>query len=428
MKRRKRQNFFKSSNPMSTKGDNILDPISSQELTEERKLAQQEIDIMYWGQGFAKRLLNDIASSSIKSGFTIESNNKSLDEKVMKRFVELECADYLTSLIETGLKDGIAFLFPVLEGFPLATGEHLDLNKIVKIKDFNIFYARDIIAIERQMDKMKEQYGKIKNIDFKNPYGEVTTVKIDSSWLTGYEPFPRVDKYTTSSNYTGDSFFKRIWELLIIKDSGIWSAGQLAYAALLKILKIADKGQLDKILREIGLNKYKAKKEMEINSSTLLVTGVDDDFQTVNMSQSIDFDKLKNYIYSEIAIDTGIPVSRLVGTAQGALASAKEDSKKWYEYIEKFQKDNVDEMLRNIIKLLYAEQGQYNIEFELNFNSIRSMDEKEEAEINKMEAEKTKILVESISILEKNIKDIDIDKNVLENLKEQLISSLELGE
>lgn len=423
-KGKRKENFFRSGNPASSKGDDILDPVSSQKLLEERIITQKEIDILYWGQGFAKRILNDIASSSIKAGFRIDSGKKDIDEKVMKRFEELECSDYIMRLLEYGLKDGIAFMFPILEGLPLATGEPLELKKIRKIKDFNIFYARDIITIERQMDKMSEQYGTCKNVQFRNQFGKVSTVKIDSSWLTGYEPYPRVDRYTINSMQYGDSFYKRLWDLLIIKDSGIWSAGQMAYAALLKILKIGDKSTLERVLKDIGMNKYKAKKEMEINSSTLLVTGKDDGFEVPNMSQGIDWDKLKNYIYSEISIDTGIPMSRLTGSAQGALASAKEDSKKWYEYIEKFQQDNLDEMLRNILKLLYAEQKEYDIEFELEFNSIRSVDEKEKAEIEKIDAETLKITVEALVQMQKMIEGFEIDKATLESLKDSLLDKI----
>ncbi len=420
----KKENFFRSSNPASSKGDNTLDPVSSQKLLEERIITQKEIDILYWGQGFAKRILNDIASSSIKSGFKINSGKKDIDEKVMKRFKELECSDYLMRLLEYGLKDGIAFMFPILEGLPLVTGEPLELKKIRKIRDFNIFYARDIITIERQMDKMGEQYGTCKNVQFRNQFGKVSTVKIDSSWLTGYEPYPRVDRYTSNSIQYGDSFYKRLWDLLIIKDSGIWSAGQMAYAALLKILKIGDQTKLDSVLNRIGKDKYRAKKEMEINSSTLLVTGKDDELEVPNMSQGIDWDKLKNYIYSEISIDTGIPMSRLTGSAQGALASAKEDSKKWYEYIENFQQDNLDEILRNILKLLYAELKVYDAEFELEFNSIRSVDEKEKAEIEKIEAEALKITVEALVQTEKMIEGFEIDKATLESLKDSLLDKI----
>jgi len=425
---KRRENFLKSDNPASTKGDSLYDPIASQEVGEERILTQRDIDVMYNDYGFAKRIINDIASSALKSGFEINSGNKELDEKVMKRFKNLECADYITRLLETGLKDGIAFLFPVLEGLPLETGSPLDLKKIRKIKDFNIFQARDIVTIERQMDKMQEQYGACKTIQFKNEYGVVPVAKIDCSWLTGYEPYPRPEKYTTNSIRHGDSFYKRIWDILTIKDSGIWSAGQLAYAALLKILKLGDKKELSKQIKEIGKKKYQKKREMEMNTTTLLLLGKDDEFETADFSKGIDLDKLKNYIYTEISIDTGIPLSRLTGSAQGALASAKEDSKKWYEYIEKFQTDNLDEMLRNVLKLLYAEQGQYNAEFELKFNSIRSVDEKEKAEIEKLEAEAQKTVVETLLALEKSIKGIEVDRNILDELKNNLLSQLGLGE
>lgn len=212
--------------------------------------------------------------------------------------------------------------------------------------------------------------------------------------------------------------------MLIVKDNGIWSVGQLAYAMLLKKLKIGDQTKLDSILNRIGKDKYQVKKEMEINTSTLITLGKDDDLQAVGFTQGLNIKDLKDYIYNELSAALGIPMSKLVGSSQGALASAKEDSNRWYEYIETFQKDNLDEILRKVIKLLYAEQKKYDIEFELEFNSIRAVDEKEKAEIGKIEAETLKINVEALIQMQKMIEGFEIDKATLESLKDSLLNKI----
>jgi phage-related protein (TIGR01555 family) len=423
-KKNKKQNFLQSDNPNSTKGDTILDPVASQIVGEERRLQQKEIDVMHNDYAFCKRILREIAGASLKSGFIVKSGNEELDLKVMKRFTELECSDYIVELLINGLKDGICFMFPIIEGPNLETGKELDLRKINRIRDINLFYARDINQIQRQMDKTIERYGECKNIDFKNSYGKVQNVKIDSSWIITYEPYPRVDKYTPLSSEYGDSFYKALWDLLIVKDNGIWSVGQLAYAMLLKKLKIGDQTKLDSILNRIGKDKYQVKKEMEINSSTLITLGANDDLQSVGFTQGLNIKDLKDYIYNELSAALGIPMSKLVGSSQGALASAKEDSNRWYEYIEAFQKDNLDEILRKVIKLLYAEQKKYDIEFELEFNSIRAVDEKEKAEIGKIEAETLKINVEALIQMQKMIEGFEIDKATLESLKDSLLNKI----
>ena len=422
--KKRKENFLRTNNPNSTKGDDIYDPVSSQQVSEERKLTPKEIDVMHYDFGFNKNLLNEICSSALKAGFTLDSGNEKLDEMILKRFENLQCKDYIIQLLENGLKDGIAFLYPITEGLNLSTGEPLELRKIKKIEDFNIFYAKDIATLERQMDKMKPFYSRIKKMTLLNPYGEVPSVLIDSSWIVPYEPYPRPDKYTTNSKTYGDSFYKSIWDLLIVKDNGIWSAGQIAYSMLLKILKISDIGKLERKLNEIGKNKYLQKKELELNTSTLALIGKDDEIQSLNFTSGLNIEQIKDYIYDEISIALRIPKSKLLGTQQGALASAKEDSNRWYEYIENFQQDQLDEILRRVIDMLYAEQGHYDVNYNITFNSIRTIDRKEEAEIEKIEAETIKINIEGLALIQRQITGVDLDMNTITNLKDKLLENI----
>lgn len=423
-KKAKRQNFLRSDNPNSTKGDDIYDAVASQKTTQERKLSQKEIDVVHYDYAFNKNLLNEICSSALKAGFNLDSGNESIDKKVLERFEKLECKDYIVELLENGLKDGICFLYPITEGQNLETGKPLELRRINKIVDFNIFYARDILTMKRQMDKMKPFYSLIDNVNLRNQYGEVNSVLIDSSWLTIYEPYPRPDRYTNNSTMYGDSFYKSLWDLIIVKDNGIWSAGQIAYSMLTKILKVADIGKLERKINEIGKNRYLQKKEMEFNTSTLAIIGKDDEMESLNHTSGLNIEQIKNYIYDEWAIATRIPKSKLIGASQGALASAKEDSNRWYEYIENFQTDQLDEILRKVLNLLYAEQGQYDVNYTITFNSIRATDKKEEAEIEKIEAETTKIQVETLIALQKQISGVDVDINTLNKLKETLLENI----
>lgn len=66
----------------------------------------------------------------------------------------------------------------------------------------------------------------------------------------------------------------------------------------------------------------------------------------------------------------------------------------------------------------------YDIEFELEFNSIRAVDEKEKAEIEKIEAETLKINVEALIQMQKMIEGFEIDKATLESLKDSLLNKI----
>lgn len=426
-KRVKRENFLKSTDSNSTKGDSYLDPVVSQKVGQELRLSQHDIDVAFYDYRFNKRLIEEIAGDSLKAGFKVISGNDDLDQKIMKRIEELEIKDYLVDLLKYGLKDGIAFMFPILKGYNLETGQKLEIRKIDKIVGFNIFEARDIISLNRQMDKLLAKYGTIKLAEFKNPYGNPSSVKIDSSWLTIYEPILRYDKYTSSSIEYGDSFLKSLWDSLTIKDNAAWSVGQIAYTLLLKVLKVGSQDNLNKIKQK---SNFRTKKEMEINSSTLAIIGKDDELELIGNMQGLKISELKDYIFSELSANTGIPVSKLLGSASGALASAEEDSKRWYEYIEKFQTDHLDELIRQVVKLLYAEAEQPEIEFKIEFNSIRVMTDLEKAEYEKVKAETLKSKVDTIINLTRQVEGIEMSADEFKNIRDELLKDIkaDLGE
>lgn len=423
----KRENFLKSTDSNSTKGDSYLDPVASQEVGKELRLSQHDIDIVFYDYGFNKRLIEEIAGDSLKAGFKVISGNDDLDQKVMKRIEELELKDYLVDLLKYGLKDGIAFMFPILKGYNLETGQKLENKNIEKIIGFNIFEARDITKLDRQMDKLSAKYGTIKLAEFKNPYGKTTSVKIDSSWLTIYEPILRYDKYASSSTEYGDSFLKSLWDCLTIKDNAAWSVGQIAYTLLLKVLKVGSQDELNRIKAN---KSFKTKKEMELNSSTFAIIGKDDELELLGNMQGLKITELKDYVFSEISANTGIPVSKLLGSASGALASAEEDSKRWYEYIEKFQTDHLDELIRQVVKLLYAEAEQPDTEFKIEFNSIRVMTDLEKVEYEKIKAETLKAKVDTIINLTRQIEGIEISADEFKKLRNELLNDIktDLGE
>ena len=169
---------------------------------------------------------------------------------------------------------------------------------------------------------------------------------------------------------------------------------------------------------------------MELNSSTLAIIGKDDELELLGNMQGLKITELKDYVFSELSANTGIPVSKLLGSASGALASAEEDSKRWYEYIEKFQTDHLDELIRQIVKLLLAEEKREDIEFKIEFNSLRTMSDLEMAEYEKLKSETLKNKIDTIINLSRQVEGIEISADEFKNIRDELLRDIkaDLGE
>lgn len=394
------------------------------------------INDLYYGNEFFKRMINEIPSDSLKNGFEIEFSpkNEILSKKVLDMFNKLELDNYLTEFIQFGRKDGFCALLPICKiNGDLKTDEELLLPRLNQILDFNIVKRTDISRIERNRDINKPFYGEIEFIYIKKYDG--TIVKYHRSWLLIFET--GITTNTNIMNEMHHSYYTGLIDGLQVNYNIGWSAGQYAFASFCKFLQIGDQTELDKI-RKIGVDNYTKKKEMEINSSTIVVAGINDKLSSINLSANTDFESLQKVNLNDLATRIGVPVSKLMGASAGALASAEQDSEKYVEVVEQYQNVIVKDFIKKIIDMLLAVDNKYDFNYEIIFKSIKAKDKKKEAEINKLEAEKDKIKAESLKIkmetlisMNKELNDSSITetlKKLASKLKDNLLEELDLDE
>lgn len=398
--------------------------------------SQDIINDLYYGNEFFKRIINEMPSDSLKKGFEIEFSpkNEVLSKKVVDTFNNLELDNYLIEFMQHGRKDGFCALLPIcLVNGDLKTDEELFLPRLNKILDFNIIKKSDISRIERNKDITKPFYGNIEFVYIKKNDGSI--VKYHHSWLLIFET-----GITTTRNIMDEmhhSFYTGLFDGLQVNYNIGWSAGQYAFASFCKFLQIGDQTELDKI-RKNGLDNYTKKKEMEINSSTLLVAGINDKLSSINLSANTDFESLQKVSLNDLATRLGIPASKLMGASAGALASAEQDSERYLEVVEQYQNVIVKDFLKKVINMILATDNKYNLKFEIDFNSIKVKDEKKHAETEKLESEKDKIKaetrkidIETLITLNKEINDSSITetlKKLANKLKDSLLEDLDLDE
>ena len=308
----------------------------------------------------------------------------------------------------------------------------LELKRIKEILDFNIIEKKDISKIERYKDINKPYYGEIEYIYIKNQNG--TSTKYHTSSLLIFET-GIIGNRKEIKNETHLSFYTGLFDALQVNYNVIWSTGQSAFASFLKVLKIGDANELDKIKKD-GLSKYQRKKEMQIDSSTLAVIGSKDTLEVLSIAGKTDFESLQKVIINDIATRLGIPVSKLMGASAGALASAEQDGERYKEVVEQYQRVIVKDFLKKVLDMLMATLEIYEPKYEITFNSIAAKDIKKEAEVGKIQAERdkikaeaTKTSIETLITLNKELNDDSIAntlKRLADKLKDSLILDLEL--
>ena len=431
-KRVKKENSFTN----RSKGDGAFneDVGVEYENLKTKSLDNETINNIYYGNLFFRRIIDEIPSDSLKNGFDIvfSPENESTSKKILDIYEYLQLDNYLIEFIQKGRKDGFSALLPIFKGVNLITSEPLELKRIKEILDFNIIEKKDISKIERYKDINKPYYGEIEYIYIKNQNG--TSTKYHTSSLLIFET-GIIGNRKEIKNETHLSFYTGLFDALQVNYNVIWSTGQSAFASFLKVLKIGDANELDKIKKN-GFSKYQKKKEMQLDSSSLAVIGAKDTLEVIGLSGKTDFESLQKVSINDIATRLGIPVSKLMGASAGALASAEQDSERYKEVVEQYQRVIVKDFLKKVLDMLMATLEIYESKYEIIFKSIAAKDIKKEAEVGKIQAERdkikaeaTKTSIETLITLNKELNDDSIAntlKKLADKLKDSLILDLEL--
>ena len=402
------------------------------------ELTQDVVNNLYYGNDFFKRIVDEIPSDSLKKGFDIKFSpeNEALSKTILDMFGSAELDNYLIEFIQMGRKDGFSALLPIIKvNGDLRTDQPLELNRINQILDFNVVQRADVSSIERNNDITKPFYNDIEYVNIKNKNG--ISIKYHRSWLlifeTGINPFS-----VGMANQMHLSMYAGLYDGLQTNYNIGWSTGQYAFASFLKVLKMGVQEELNKIRDSNKFDSYRAKKEAEINSSTLAIIGANDTLQSVNLSGNTDFEALQKVNLNDIATRLGIPVSKLMGASAGALASAEQDSDRYIEVIEQYQNVVVKDFLRKVINMLLAVNKKFDMDYQIEFYSIKPRDEKKEAETEKLKSENKKIKAEAMKIkmetlinANKDLNDTSIAefiKTMADRLKESILEDFELDE
>ena len=161
--------------------------------------------------------------------------------------------------------------------------------------------------------------------------------------------------------------------------------------------------------------------EQEINSSTLAVIGKDDELKSVDTSRGVDPEQYINGAGTILSIHTNIPKQRLIGNSSGAIAGAKEDAKKYSEYLKRLFTAKISRIATDMVNKVAKEQGiKGNVVVELP--ELTEMDSKENAELQLLNGQ---IVEQNLKLLRDTVTFLKV--NWYRPTKESLVNALEMA-
>ncbi|BDR73344.1 hypothetical protein K144316041_20520 [Clostridium tetani] len=348
----------------------------------------QLMNSLYRSHWIVRKVIDCIPEDMTKNWITIKSQ---LSPENLKRFDKLQRTTQLKSDILEGLKWGRLYggagAVIIIDGHEDILDKPLDYDTIMP-ESFKGMIVTDRWCGLTPGDEIIEDIG---SPDFGLPeyyYWSTETginVKVHHSRVLRFigRELPNWEKY--SEQQWGASEVEVIFDELKKRDNTSWNIAQLVFLANLRVLKMADLGEL------LALGDEQSKKELYetvqaqnwlMSNMGLNILNKDDDFQTHQYT----FSGL-NDIYESFMLDVAgaseIPVTKLFGRSPaGFNATGESDLNNYYDIIEQKQESQLKPVLDKILPIMFmSEFGAIPDDLDYEFNPIGSPSESELADI-----------------------------------------------
>ena len=429
-----KQNFFESRGTNSTKGKFGEDVLANQSIKNKQKLSDNEINDLLASNELARIVLEAPVLDTFKNGLTVKvTDSKGMiiekqTSKLNKRLEELEFLRKLQELLISSRRYGFATMFmAVKEKVGKTTSSPLSDN--YTILGFNIITKDNIRSISKNTDVLDPKFNEVTELRItpkRRAQAEhrvletavFSTAKLD--FARDQEAIIHPSRMIFSEEFAkpgelGMSIFQQLYDRFVIFDTVEWSIGQLIYR--INFLVYSTSKQNAEGLSKRGISHM----EQEINSSTLAVIGKDDELKSVDTSRGVDPEQYINGAGTILSIHTNIPKQRLIGNSSGAIAGAKEDAKKYSEYLKRLFTGKISRIATDMVNKVAKEQGiKGNVIVELP--ELTEMDTKENAELQLLNGQ---IVEQNLKLLRDTVTFLKV--NWYMPTKESLVNALEMA-
>ena len=414
-----RENFFQGGATNSTKGRANQDSLASQTVADTTILSSDTIDNLLASNELSRIVLEAPVQDALKKGLIINilKADGSIDRKktnlVNQRLSKLNYLKKVQDLLISSRRYGYSLAYiSARESVSSSTSNPLS-NKF-EVEGFNVIEKDYIRSLKKESNILDSSYGLINevkisqyrpnalnlNIDLNpSPTDRNTSIVQDKTVLIHPSRVIFTEEFAKPDSF-GLSIFQQLMDRFIIFDAVEWSIGQLIYR-LNFLVYATSKQNAEAITLSGGVNKM----EQEINSSTLALIGKDDELRSVDTSRGIDPEQYINAAGTILSIHTNIPKQRLIGNSAGAIAGAKEDAKRYAEYLTRLFRSRIEPIVRQMVEIICRELNIKN-SFSIALPELVELDAKEKSEIALLEGsiveQNLKILRDTVTFLKTN--------------------------
>lgn len=374
------------------------DPTAYTQTAGARIFSEGELENLYVGDGFARRIIDVPANDMVRAGFEIEVEGDDESEDafspVMVRMEELQAMERMCEALKlSALYGGALVVLGVQDGGMLE--DPLNENSVKGIDFIRVYDRHRASRMVKYTDPMDSRYGQTQIYMVSPVKGAPYQVHESRCIVMQGEYVP--ERLRELQDGWSASVLAKCWsQLQRLGVSHQWAE---------KLLERAQQAvnKMDGMAHQMmSTNGQKAVMDrlniLDMSRNILNTVAIDskDDY-TVTTSSFAGVPDIIDRFATALSAVTGMPKTLLLGDQSKGLGGGNEgDLQNWYAHIKQLQKTKLLNPVDRIVGLLVKAMGlpeNYLIEFE----ELQIPSEKEKAEVEKIEADTEKVKAETMA-------------------------------
>lgn len=368
----------------------------------EAKSSDAELTMIYQN-ALARRIVTSPIDDCVKHWLKIDGDK---DDKILQY---MQTLDVEGAFVEAGYWDrlyGRSCIFIMADdgGSPM---DAVNYNKLDSIRGLVVYDKRDIIedmsGLLRNDDPNDDNFGKTEYYTICPMNGKPFDVHHSRLLMFNGETLPRRERI--ANNGAGLSCLDGVIKAIRRNDTAHARALDIIERVSQAVLKL--KGLSDMLMTDEGTMAVKTRLDlldMSRNILNSMAIDIEDDFQIHNMSVAGIREIIQEF-QQEISGMTGIPVTILFGRSPGGENSTgAADFENYYNAVRRYQHTKMKPQLEKLIKMIQCckngpTNGKEYEDWQIEFNPLKEMTEREEVDIASSKASVNKTKVDTVKAM-----------------------------
>jgi phage-related protein (TIGR01555 family) len=351
------------------------------------RLMPQDAKYYYYGNGLLQSLIKIPAEDATREFINIETNldeTKNINRLIEKRLQELKVRQKLKELVKLSrtYNEGAVLYFGFIADLPQYEDilkDEIDIKQIRKLDFINIVKPPYFSYVLSNNNPLKKKYDEPSAFYIQGQ--EIDESRLE--WLC--MDFDAEEQAGISTLYS-------LIDSIKAQDTALWSVNSLMFELAIKVFK----SPLVKEMNPEKIAEFITKMKATVNTQSAIAVSDDEDFNKKNF-QASGLKEAFDFIWECMAGVSQIPKSRIMGNNQGVITAGQYDILSYYESVSKYQELYLRPILQRIIDIIiYEKEGDIykatrgqseKLDYSFTFNPLWRLGPKEQAEVDKLNAE-----------------------------------------